>query len=171
MRRILLALPVALLALFLAAPAALAASPHFVSASAAFQGSGPNLNVSFKEAGLGNNQTITYLASADATATYACINGGGNHPSAANKETVSGPVSAAGTFTSGKNGSISQTLTLFPPSAGSFACPSGQKLTLAFVSYTMVQIEDTTNMLTESIPGTFSRCLVTGDLATELCPA
>lgn len=134
-----------------------AQSPHFIRATA----SGPNtagaLLVSFKEAGLGDNALITYVASANSTATYACINGGGRHPQAANKETVSGPVSATGTFSSGKNGSISRTLTLEPPSAGDFSCPPGQRLVLASVSYTNVAIADTTNGVTESIPGTFSR--------------
>ena len=168
MRRFVIALLLAMLMLVLAVSAAFATSPHFISASASFQGSGPNLNVSFKESGLGNNALITYVASADGTATYACINGGGNHPKAANKETVHGPVSATGTFSSGKNGTISQTLTLSPPSAGGFTCPSGQKLVLAFVSYTNVAITDTTNGVTETIPGTFSRCFV--DSGLGLCP-
>jgi hypothetical protein len=99
-----------------------AQSPHFLSASASGPDSDGNLVVSFKEAGLGNNALISYTASADATATYACINGGGNHPKATNKETVSGPVSASGTFSSGKNGSINQSLTIGPPSPGSFSC-------------------------------------------------
>lgn len=151
-----------LLLMALAIPAAFADSPHFISASASGPNSAGQLSVSFKEAGLGNNQLITYVASADATATYACINGGGNHPKATNKETVSGPVSASGTFSSGKNGTISQSLTLNPPSAGDFSCPSGQKLVLAFVSYTNVAITDTTNGVTENIPGTFSACYVPG---------
>jgi hypothetical protein len=159
-------LAIALLALTIST--AFAASPHFISASAAFAGSGPNLNVSFKEAGLGDNQNITYVASADGTAVYACINGGGNHPSASNKETVNGPVSASGTFSSGKNGTISQTLTLHPPSAGDFRCPNGQKFVLAFVSYSNVAITDTTNDVTEPIAGTFSRCFV--DSGLGLCP-
>jgi hypothetical protein len=108
---------ITLLLMAIAIPAAFADSPHFISASASGPNSAGQLTVSFKEAGLGNNQLITYLASADATATYACINGGGNHPKASNKETVSGPVSATGTFSSGKNGTISQSLTLNPPSA------------------------------------------------------
>jgi hypothetical protein len=145
-----------------------ASTAHQHAASAAFAGSGPNLNVSFKEAGLGDNQNITYVASADGTAVYACINGGGNHPKATNKETVSGPVSATGTFSSGKNGTISQTLTLHPPSAGDFSCPNGQKLVLAFVSYNNVAITDTTNDVTEPIAGTFSRCFV--DSGLGLCP-
>lgn len=149
---------IALLAWF-GASSALADSPHFVSSSASAVDSAGNLVVSFKEAGLGNNQLIAYTASADGTAIYACINGGGKHPSATNKETVNGPVSASGTFSSGKNGSISQSLTLSPPSAGSFSCPSGQKLHLAFVSYSNVALADTTNNITVAFTGTFSACL------------
>jgi hypothetical protein len=70
---------------------------------------------------------------------------------------VNGPVTATGTFSSGKNGSISQSLTLEPPSPGSFSCPGGQTLVLASVSYTNVTINDTTNGVTEDIPGTFAR--------------
>ena len=123
------------LAVLALAGTAYAASPHFVKASASGPNSAGQLLVSFKEAGLGDNQLITYHATADATATYACINGGGNHPQATNKDEVSGPVEATGTFNSGKNGSISRTLTLNPPSPGSFTCPPGQRRVLADVSY------------------------------------
>jgi hypothetical protein len=139
------------------AGAAQAQSPHFIRATASGPNAAGELLVSFKEAGLGDNALITYVASANSTATYACINGGGRHPQAANKETVSGPVSATGTFSSGKNGSISRTLTLDPPSAGDFGCPPGQRLVLADVSYVDVAITDTTNGVSEGIPGTFSR--------------
>ncbi len=159
MRRFAIAVLLAMLMLVLSVSAAFATSPHFISASASL--SGANLNVSFKEAGLGNNALITYNATADATATYVCVNGGNKNPSASNKTVVQGPVSATGTFNSGKNGTISQTLTLSPPSAGSFSCPSGQKLELAEASYTNVAITDTTNNVTASIPGTFSTgCLL-----------
>src|SRR5438874_9376999 len=80
-----------------------AQSPHFLSASDSIISTvadGGDLVVSWKEAGLGNDVTITYTATANATASYACINGGGNHPSASNKETVNGPVSASGSFPS-----------------------------------------------------------------------
>lgn len=134
-------------------------SPHFVRADATI--SGANLVVSFKEAGLGTNQLINYVASADASATYVCVNNGGGNPSAKNKTTVSGPVSASGAFSSGKNGSVTASLTLTPPSAGGFSCPSGQDLELAVVSYTNVAITDTTNGVTEAIPGTFTTgCLL-----------
>ncbi len=132
-----------------------AASPHFVNASASFQGSSPQLEVSWKEAGLGDNLQIHYVASANASAMYACINGGGNHPKAANKETVNGPVSADGTFSSGKNGQITASLLLSPPSAGDFSCPGGQNLVLAQVTYSGISITDTTNGVTENISGAF----------------
>jgi hypothetical protein len=143
----------------LVAQAAQAVSPHFVRASASL--SGANLVVNFKEAGLGTNQLITYVASADATATYVCVNNGGGNPSAQNKTTVSGPVSATGTFSSGKNGQVTASLTLAPPGPGSFTCPPGQSRQLAQVTYTNVAISDTTNGVTESIPGTFDTgCLL-----------
>src|SRR5215472_7961552 len=69
---------------------AYADSPHFISASDSVNSSG-SLVASFKEAGLGTTvSTETIKLTADGTATYACINGGGNHPKATNKETVSG---------------------------------------------------------------------------------
>jgi hypothetical protein len=143
----------------LIAQQALAVSPHFVSASARL--SGTNLVVSFKEAGLGTNQLINYTASADATVTYVCVNRGGGNPSASNKTTITGPVSASGTFSSGKNGNVTASLTLNPPGPGSFSCPPGQSLEIAQVVYTNVAITDTTNGVTEPIPGTFDTgCLL-----------
>jgi hypothetical protein len=140
--------------------AAFATSPHFINASA--QLSGANLVVSFKEAGLGTNQLITYTANADATATYVCVNKGGGNPSASNKTTVSGPVSATGTFSSGKNGNVTASLTLTPPPPpSSFSCPNGQTQQTAQVTYTNVSITDTTNNVTEPIAGTFDTgCLL-----------
>jgi hypothetical protein len=158
LRRILVA-TAALVVLLATAAVALADSPHFIRATAAT--SGANLVVSWKEAGLGDNQNISYVANADATATYVCVNRGGGNPSAQNKTTVSGPVSAAGTFSSGKNGQITASLTLNPPGPGTFSCPPGQSLEIAQVTYTNVSITDTTNDITEPIPGTFSTgCLL-----------
>jgi hypothetical protein len=135
----------------------LAQSPHFVSASAAGPDSDGDLRVSFKEAGLGSNVLINYLASANATATYACINRGGHNPQASNKQTFAGPVGTPGTFSSGRNGSINQSLTISPPAPDNFSCPGGQELVLADVTYTNVTITDTTNNVSATIPGTFSR--------------
>lgn len=159
MKRLFVLLSASLLALFAFATTAQAVSPHFVKASAHL--SGTNLVVDFKEAGLGTNQLITYTASADSTVTYVCVNRGGANPSASNKTTISGPVSATGSFSSGKNGQVTASLTLNPPGPGSFSCPSGQSLQIAQVSYTNVAITDTTNGITEPIPGTFDTgCLL-----------
>lgn len=157
------ALPMMLAAFVMAAPAALAVSPHFVAASAAVNADG-SLTVNFKEAGLGDNLMINYEADATATATYVCVNNGGANPSAANKTTVSGPVSATGAFSSSKNGNVTASLTLSPPPPpppATFSCPKGQKgPELAQVSYTGVSITDTTNGITAPIPGTFSACVL-----------
>jgi hypothetical protein len=136
------ALPAMLLAmLVMGANAALADSPHFISEGTATITSTGAYNVSmFKEAGLGNTaSTEAITLSATATATYACINGGGNHPSAANKETVTAPISNTGSFPV-RNGSTTGSISAGPPGPGGFTCPGGQKLALAFVSYTSVML-------------------------------
>jgi hypothetical protein len=143
----------------LASGAVWAASPHFVGKVTATIVHTSDVQVCWKEAGLGDNQNISYIASASGTATYVCVNNGGQCPNAANKVTVNGPVSAAGTFASGKNGSISACLTFSAPSAGSFTCPGGQTLTLSQVSYTGIQVTDDTNAITE--PATPSSLAVT----------
>jgi hypothetical protein len=159
MRRILMTF-FAVLMLALVTGAASAQNAHFIKTSAGFSGSSPNLEVTFKEAGLGDNLLVNISASAQASAVYACINGGGNHPQAANKATISGAVQASGTF-SVKNGTTSGTLTLVPPGPGSFSCPNGQKLVLASVTYSGVMLTDTTNSVSESISGSFTRTLFT----------
>jgi hypothetical protein len=135
-------------ALFCAGGVAWAQNAHFIKVTATLDDS--NAVVSWKEAGLGDNQRIDYVASADGTATYNCVNNGGQCPNAANKVTVSGPVTATGTFTSGKNGSITASLTLLPPGPGDFSCPNGQTLTLSEVSFSNIKITDTTNNITQA---------------------
>jgi hypothetical protein len=144
----------AILALGLSAQAAMAASPHFLRASARL--AGDDLAVSFKEAGLGNNQNILYVASADFIRTDSCVNGGGKVPSDPKKTETSGLVEASDTFSSGKNGTISQTLTLEALDT-TLDCPPGQQETLISLTYSNVSIKDVTNGVTEPIPGTFSK--------------
>jgi hypothetical protein len=144
--------------LAMAAPA-LAQNPHFIRASGNLNNDG-TLTVSFKEAGLGANQLINYALTADATATYVCVNRGGANPSAQNKTTVAGPVIATGTFSSGKNGQVTASLTVSPPPSD-ISCPPGQSLELAQVSYTNVLLTDTTNNVSIAVGGTFSSgCLL-----------
>jgi hypothetical protein len=140
----------------LLASVAIAVSIHFISATASVSSTTGDLTVAFKEAGLGNNVTINYALSATVgTAGYDCINGGGKHPSANNKETVTQPLGpVTGSFTSGKNGNITAALTLEPPPPSTdFSCPTGQSLVLGCVSYSGISFEDTSNSITPDLTG------------------
>jgi hypothetical protein len=143
------------LALAFAGPA-IADAPKFQSTSSAVDNAGA-LVASFDQRGLGN-ENIDYTLTADASAVYACINGGGKHPQAANKETINADVSAAGSFEP-KNGRVEASLSAGPPSAGTFSCPNGQRLVLASVSYTNVELTDTTNVVSAALADA-SRTLV-----------
>ena len=143
-----LAVLVAAFAVMFATPA-WADAPQFHAATSSVDNTGA-LVVSFDERGLGN-ANVDYTLTADATAVYACINGGGNHPKATNKETVNAEVSGGASFEP-KNGRVVASISAGPPSAGSFSCPSGQRLVLASVSYTNVVLTDTTNGVSTSAP-------------------
>lgn len=149
MRRIGIIAVLSLMLVALTAAVAQAGAPKFHSATSSVNNSGA-LVVSFDERGLGN-ENIDYSLTADATATYACINGGGKHPQAANKETINGEVAGGGSFEP-KNGRVVASLSAGPISAGSFTCPSGQRLVLASVSYTNIVLTDTTNGVSTSVP-------------------
>jgi hypothetical protein len=156
MRRIGLAAAL-LLAIATAAPA-LADNAHFLSASASINGSGALL-CSFKEAGLGNTVSTEHITcSANGSAVYACINGGGNHPKATNKETVSGPLAGGGDFPV-RNGSATGSVSLGPIGPGNFSCPSGQQLVLAQVSYTDILLTGSAGD-TANVPGTLTKTFV-----------
>jgi len=126
-----------------------AAAPQFHSTDSAINDAAA-LVVTWDERGLGNDN-VNYRLTASATAVYACINRGGNHPQATNKETTNSEVSANGSFEP-KNGRIVASLSAGPPSAGDFSCPSGQALVLAQVSYTNIVLTDTTNGVSTPVP-------------------
>lgn len=128
---------------------ALAVAAKFHSVTSTVNNSGA-LVVSFDERGLGEGN-IDYTLTADATAVYACINGGGKHPKAANKEDINGEVTGGGSFES-RNGRVIASITAGPISAGTFSCPSGQRLVLAAVSYTNIVLTDTTNDSSTDVP-------------------
>lgn len=153
MRRYAISLVMSLMALALTVGSALAAPPqtsgaHYMSASGSVNDAG-TLVVSFDEAGVGTS-SITYSLTADATAVYACINGGNNHPKAANKESRAGAVSGGATFEP-KHGRATGSVSAGPISAGTFSCPSGQRLVLASVSYSNIVLTDTQNNVSISI--------------------
>jgi len=128
------------------------ASFHFANASA----SGLNLVVTFKETGLGNSgaSQVTIDVNANATATYQCFNGGGNHPKAGNKTTVSGPVSGGGNFPV-SNGQTTGVITVSLPGPGGFSCPSGQNLVLESGTFSDITISDLTEGDTASTTPSF----------------
>lgn len=131
-----------MVAVFALATAAWADAPKFHAATSSVNNDGA-LVVNFDERGLGN-ENIDYTLTADATALYACINGGGKHPQAANKEAFEGQVSGGGSFEP-KNGRVVASLTAGPLLAPQFTCPPGQNRVLAAVSYTNIVLTDTTN--------------------------
>ncbi|SRR6266581_429581 len=136
-------LAVGLSALVLAAGPASADSPHFISEGTASITSIGAYHVSnFKEAGLGNTAaTEAITLSADATATYACVNGGGKHPKASNKQSVTSPVTNTESFPV-RNGQTTGSISVGPPAAGPFQppCSPPQTVVLVFVSYTNVEL-------------------------------
>src|SRR6266702_1559060 len=149
-RTVIIALAAVTAILAFAAPAS-ADAPKFHSATSSVNNAGA-LVVSFDERGLGNTN-IDYTLTADATAVYACINGGGNHPKAANKETVSSALTV-GFSRDPTNGRVTGATSppIGPQPKGSFECPSGQTLVLASVSYTGITLTDTTNNVSTSVP-------------------
>jgi hypothetical protein len=150
--------------LTLGAGAAFATSgAHFFSATGSVDANGA-LVVSFDEAGLGQ-QTVNYTLSTDATATYACINGGGNHPKAANKESLNGPLSTPTFSRQAENGRVKSSTPPLGPLPSTLQCPSGQTFVLACVSYSNIVLTDTTNNVNTAV-SPVSRTFV----ATAGCP-
>jgi hypothetical protein len=139
MRRLFVLLMAGFFLSFIAVPAANAGSPHFVNNAFTVERSDNTLTVSGKEAGLGDEEQIHVVL----TATALCINGGGNHPKAVNKESLT----AEGDFPV-QNGKADFTLSV----TASFDPPCSPPMT---VEFTDITVTDTTNNLTKSIPGTF----------------
>jgi hypothetical protein len=138
MRRLLYLVVLALAAGAIAVPVAWAGSPHFVG-TATVTRTDNSLTVSGKEAGLGNEPTVNIQV----TATALCINGGGKHPKAVNKESVG----ASGFFTV-NNGKADYSLTL----TASFQPSCEPPMT---VQFTDVVVTDLSNNVSQRVPGTF----------------
>ena len=126
---------------------AFAQNAHFIgTATLSPIASDGSITISFKEAGLGDNDSITYVMGGNYTANYGCVNHGGNHPSASNKTGQSGPVVASVSLPVGKNGSIRGSLTFTPPDPNDvLSCPGNQVAVLADISYSGLTLMDSTN--------------------------
>jgi hypothetical protein len=129
-------------------------SPHFIANATSCSQVGNNLVCTFKEAGLSSGSVETVEVSVFANAGYACVNGGGNVPSDPKKST-SGNLTTSGTFTAGKNGSITGSLTVSPLAASQvLSCPGGQTATLISVSYVApATLTDFTSGATATVSG------------------
>jgi hypothetical protein len=139
MRRLLVFIAAIIAVIAVDAPAALAGEPHFINNAFSVSRTDNTLTVSGKEAGLGDETQIHVVLSA----TALCINPGGHHPKAVNKEDVT----AEGDFPvqNGKaNFSLSVTATFQPECS--------PPMTVAFTDIT---VTDTTNGISRSLPGTF----------------
>ena len=137
MRRIIFVPVLALATMALSVLPALAGNPHFVTLIATR--SGNTLIITGKEAGLGDEQQVNIEVNASAS----CINPGGNHPKAENKESVS----AAGMFPV-QNGKADFTLTL----TATFQPECAPPMTVQFSG---AGAGDLTNNLSVSFAGTF----------------
>ena len=107
---------------------AIAASPiiaqtqgaHFFSAVGSILPSGA-LNVSYDEAGVGN-RLINYTLTAQGSATYICLNKGGNHPQ--DQKKISSQTLTPTTFSDNpENGRAKGDATIGPISAQGFSGP------------------------------------------------
>ena len=116
--------------------AAWAGSPHFITLTVTRVDTA--LEVDGKEAGLGNETQVHIVLGA----TASCINPGGNHPKAENKQNVS----AEGDFPV-QNGKALFTLTLVPIFQPDCSPPM-------MVIFTDVTVSDAEHGLTVRFPGT-----------------
>jgi hypothetical protein len=138
MRRVSRIVLAGLLMMALATSLAIAGSPHFVG-GISISRDGNSLTVSGKEAGLGNETQVHIVVTAEAQ----CINPGGNHPQAGNKESFS----AEGDFPV-QNGKANFSLTVTATFQPDCTPPMS-------VVWTNVTVSDVEHGLSQSFPGPF----------------
>lgn len=102
----------------------LAASPHFVGTPQIHKNPNFSLTANFKAAGLANVVSEAFLTSSGGTATLQCVNPDGNSP--APKKVDFGPLQGQATFIQPRNGQITATVSIGPPSlpGASQICPN-----------------------------------------------
>lgn len=139
MRRIGVAILIAMLALAISVPVAFAASPHFIGTPTCTKSLSTGLTCSGKAAGLGDLPSGAFLTADSLTATYVCVNHGGNiapgQPIVL--QNVTGPVQNI----TPHNGQItfSPTIPVPAPPSAKTECPNGNwTVKLASLTYTNV---------------------------------
>lgn len=139
MRRFIVVLAAMAGAVLLFAPVASAGSAHFITSAFSAGRDGNTLTVNGKEAGLGDLSQVHIVV----TATAACLNKGGNFPSAANKESVT-----AGADVPVQNGKANFSLSL----TATFKPDCSPPMRVVFGDIT---VQDTTNGVTATLPGLY----------------
>jgi hypothetical protein len=123
-------------------------SPHFIGDASAAVASDGTLTVSWKEAGLGDNQNIDYTMTAVATGEFQWFNHGGNKPQGQPFQFGPETVSASGTFNSGKNGNITASLSMAASAPSQEILDAGTSSNWVLqetVNYSNITLTDTTN--------------------------
>jgi hypothetical protein len=128
-------------------------NPHFIANATECTEVGLTLVCDFKEAGLASGITVTIQVSVFASREDSCVNNGQQIPNDPKKTTTAATVTASGQFTSGKNGSVVDDLTVsLPPT--SLSCPPGQTATLISSNFVPnATITDLTSGATISVGG------------------
>jgi hypothetical protein len=130
---------VALLAAAVFAAAAVAQSPHFIGTPSCTKSLTSGLTCSGKAAGLGNEPAFVFLTASSVTATYECVNKGGNV--APGQPVVTQSVTGPTQTITPRNGQItfSATLPVPPPPSAATECPNGNwSVRLTSLTYTDV---------------------------------
>ena len=143
---------------FIATPA-FAGNAHFIGNHTTATGTGPDLVVKFKEAGLESGTIVDITLTADYQATFQCINGGKKNPNAANKSEEGGTLDTSAQFGPvPKNGNLTGSIPLAAPTTDSndLECPNGQREQLSVIEWSNIVITDTTNDATYNVPGSFT---------------
>jgi hypothetical protein len=139
MRRFAIAVLLAMLMLVLSVSAAFAQSPHFIGTPTCTKSLSTGLTCSGKAAGLGNAPSAAFLTADSETATYECVNHGGNV--APGQPIVIKGVTGPAQMITPHNGQITFSPTIPPPTPPSAKteCPNGNwTVKITSLSYTNV---------------------------------
>jgi len=139
MRRFSIAVLLAMLMLVLSVSAAFAQSPHFIGTPTCTKSVSTGLTCSGKAAGLGNGPTLAFLTADPVTATFVCVNHGGNV--APGQPIVTQNVTGPTETIAPHNGQITFSPTIPPPPTPSAKteCPNGNwTVKITSLTYTNV---------------------------------
>jgi hypothetical protein len=139
MRRFAIATLLALLMIVLSVSAAFADSPHFIGTPTCTKSLSTGLTCSGKAAGLGTAPAAAFLTADSETATFECVNKGGNV--APGQPVVVSPVTGPTQNITPRGGNITFSATIPPPPTPNpkVECPNGNwTVQILSLSYTNV---------------------------------